>query len=103
MVRGRKAEGHDGMITRSAARRAAVRFLFLYFLLFFLTIPFSGSADTPLRWMLCLGSAIFAVIAAAASAVPEWGRAQDERLYSGLRLLLRFPLALVMISSGIER
>ena len=91
------------MITRGTAKRIACRFLFLYFLLFFLTIPFSGLADTRLRWILCLGSTVVAIIAAVASSVPEWGRAQDERLYSGLGLLLRFTLALVMISSGIER
>jgi hypothetical protein len=85
------------------AKRIACRFLFLYFLLFFLTIPFSGVADTRLRWMLCLGSAILASALAAVSAALGWGRARDEELYSWLRLLLRFALALVMISSGIER
>jgi hypothetical protein len=85
------------------AKQIAFRFLFVYFLLFFLTIPFSGLEDTRLRWMLCLGSAILAGIAAAVSAAPGWGRARDERLYPWLRLLLRFALAVVMIGSGIER
>jgi hypothetical protein len=89
------------------AKRIACQFLFLYFLLFFLTVPFSGLADTRLRWRLCLGSALLALIlafiAAVASSVPEWGRAWGEPLDPWLRLLLRFPLALVMISSGIER
>jgi hypothetical protein len=84
------------------AKRITLRFLFLYFSLFFLTIPFSGVADTRLRWMLCLGSAVLALIGAGAAAL-GWGRARDEELDSWLRLLLRFPLALVMISSGIER
>jgi hypothetical protein len=85
------------------AKRIAFRFLFLYFLLFFLTIPFSGIADTRLRWWLCLGSAILAGVAAVVSAALEQGRDLDARLYPWLRLLLRFALAVVMISSGIER
>lgn len=85
------------------AKRIALRFLSLYFLLFFLTIPFSGLADTRLRWMLCLGSAVLAGIAAVASSALGWGRDQDERLYPWLRLLLRFALAIVMIGSGIDR
>jgi hypothetical protein len=79
------------------------RFLFLYFLLFFLTIPFSGLEDTRLRWLLCLGSAVVAIIVAVVSPALEWGRDQDERLYPWLRLLLRFALAVVMIGSGIDR
>lgn len=81
----------------------ASRFLLLYFALFLLTIPFSGLADTRLRWWLCLGSAAVALIVAAVSPALRWGRDQDARLDSGLRLLLRFTLAIVMISSGIER
>jgi hypothetical protein len=85
------------------AKRIAFRFLFFYFLLFFLTIPFSGLADTRLRWWLCLGSAVLAGIVAVVSTALGWGRDRDDELSSGLRLLLRFALAIVMISSGIER
>lgn len=85
------------------AKRIALRFLFVYFLLFFLTIPFSGVADTHLRWMLCLGSTVVALIATVVSTALGWGRGQDARLYPWLRLLLRFALSVVMISSGIER
>jgi hypothetical protein len=85
------------------AKRIALRFLSLYFLLFFLTIPFSGLADTRLRWMLCLGSAILAGVLAVVSAALGWGEGRDEELDSWLRLFLRFALAIVMISSGIER
>jgi hypothetical protein len=85
------------------AKRIAFRFLFLYFLLFFLTIPFSGIADTRLRWILCLGSAVLAGAAAVVSAALGWGRDLDARLQPWLRLFLRFGLAVVMISSGIER
>ncbi|HEY3566660.1 MAG TPA: hypothetical protein VGP73_01910 [Thermoanaerobaculia bacterium] len=84
-------------------KRIASRFLFLYFALFLLTIPFSGLADTRLRWWLCLGSAAVALLAVVASLALGWGRDQDARLDSWLRLLLRFTLAIVMISSGIER
>ena len=85
------------------AKRIALRFLFLYFLLFFLTIPFSGLTDTRLRWILCLGSAVLAGVVAVVSTALGWGRDRDDELYSGLRLLLRCGLAVVMISSGIER
>jgi hypothetical protein len=85
------------------AKQIAFRFLFLYWLLFFLTIPFSGLEDTRLRWFLCLGSGVLAAIAAIVSSALEWGRDLDERLYPWLRLLLRFALAVVMIGSGIER
>jgi hypothetical protein len=85
------------------AKRIAVRFLFVYFALFLLTIPFSGLADTRLRWWLCLGSAVAALLAAAVSSALGWGNAWDDRLGSWLRLLLRLALAIVMISSGIER
>lgn len=85
------------------AKRIALRALFFYFLLFFLTIPFSGAVDTRLRWMLCLGSAVLAVAAAIISSALGWGRGRDEELDSWLRLFLRFALAIVMIASGIER
>ncbi len=85
------------------AKKIALRFLFLYFLLFFLTIPFSGLADTRLRWMLCLGFAVLAGVVAAVSAALGWGSAQDGEIDAWLRLLLRFALAVVMIGSGIER
>jgi hypothetical protein len=82
------------------AQRIALRFLLLYCVFFFLTIPFSGIADTRLRWMLGLGSAIVAGLAVAVSAMSGW---EDEEIDAWLRLLLRFTLALVMIASGIER
>ena len=50
-----------------------------------------------------MGSAAVALLAAVAPSGLEWGRDQDARIYSWLRLLLRFALAVVMISSGIER
>ncbi len=95
--------GSVRIISPVTAKRIAFRFLFLYFLLFFLTIPFSGLADTRLRWWLCLGSGIVAGVVAVVSAALGWGRDRDDELSSGLRLLLRFALAVVMISSGIER
>lgn len=85
------------------AQRIACRFLFVYFLLFFLTIPFTGIADTRLRWWVCLGAAVLAGVTAVVSVALEWGRDLDARLHPWLRLLLRFALAVVMISSGIER
>jgi hypothetical protein len=85
------------------AKRIALRLLLLYFPLFFLTIPFSGLADTRLRWMLCLGSAGLAVAVAILSSALGWGGGRDEELDSWLRLFLRFALAVVMIASGIER
>ena len=78
------------------AKRIAFRFLFLYLVLFCLTLPFSGFEDTRLRWLLCLASAVLAGILS----VPRF---PDERLYPWFRLLLRFTLAIVMISSGIAR
>lgn len=81
----------------------AFRFLLLYFALFLLTIPFSGLADTRLRWWLCLGSAAVSLIVAVVSSALGWGRDGDAWLDPWLRLLLRFTLAVVMISSGIER
>ena len=53
--------------------------------------------------MLCLGSAVVALLAAAISTALGWGRDLDARLQPWLRLLLRFGLAVVMIGSGIER
>jgi hypothetical protein len=85
------------------AKRIALRFLILYFLLFFLTIPFSGLEDTRLRWWLCLGSAVLAGLVAVVSSALERGRGQDARLGPWLRLLLRCGLAVVMIGSGIDR
>jgi hypothetical protein len=88
------------------AKRIALRFLLLYAGLFLLTIPFSGLEDTRLRWLLCLVSLVAAGVAAVVSAALERGRApavEAERLYPWLRLLLRFSLAVVMISSGIDR
>jgi hypothetical protein len=52
--------------------------------------------------MLCLGSAVSALILTAAAAL-GWGRGREEEIDAWLRLLLRFTLALVMIASGIER
>lgn len=87
-------------------KRILSRFLLFYFSLFFLTIPFSGLEDTRLRWMLCLVSLVVAGVAAAVSAALGWGSPNsqdDERIEPWLRLLFRFALAIVMISSGIER
>jgi hypothetical protein len=81
------------------AKRIAFRFLFLYLSLFVLTIPFGGFEDTRFRWMLCLACAALAAVAAVV--VPALDR--DERLSTGFRLLLRFSLAIAMISSGIPR
>lgn len=78
------------------AKRIAFRFLFLYLALFCLTLPFSGFEDTRLRWLLCLGSAALAGVLSVLGF-------PDERLYPWFRPLLRFALAIVMISSGIAR
>jgi len=85
------------------ANRIALRFLFAYFLLFFLTDIALPGEDTRFRWMLALASAGLAAIVAVPWSVLDRGRISDERLRSWLRLLLRVALALPMIASGIAR
>jgi uncharacterized membrane protein YphA (DoxX/SURF4 family) len=127
----------------SLSKRIGFRFLFSYFLLFFLTgqeiaqIPFlgtlvekytglwyaiavwvgknlfhirheialdgQGSGDTTFRWLLL---PCFLALAAAATllwSVLDRKRADYERLNQWLRLMLRFSLAIAMITYGMAK
>jgi hypothetical protein len=88
---------------QSPAKRIVLRFLLIYFGIFFLADIALPGEDTRVRWMLAAGSAGIAAVAAILWSVFDWGKIGDERLRSWLRLLLRVSLALPMIASGIAR
>lgn len=85
-------------------RQIALRFLFCYFLLFFLIGWFGdGGKDTAFRWTLLAGSLVVAAVAGVVWSLLDRGRTGDGRLGRWLRLLLRLSLALALIVDGIAK
>jgi hypothetical protein len=63
----------------------------------------SGSGDKPYDWVRLLLCLIFAVTATGVWTVLKRKPSNDARLYEGLRVYLRFTVAMVMISYGMAK
>jgi len=115
-----QASAQDDVTTWSPLRRVVFRFVFVYLILYNLPFPldaltiwvgrhvfhqtveitFSGSGDTSAAWIRGFCILVVAVFATVIWTLLDRNRTQYDRLHEGLRVYVRFVLALAMISYG---